>query len=279
MPTGRRAPTLDGATVRRFWVVVLATLCVLVAAQTGPWRPTQEVVDLPSVLQPTTPPIEQPVVESRADPSDLAPPPDDGPDLGWLRRAAVVAVVAVLLAALVRWALRRQLPVRPPPSDTPAARPPVAGPPPDPQPDLDVLREGARAAAEHLRGTASPADAVIAAWVALEEAAARSGVVREPSATATEFTLHVLDRTRADPVDVRTLLALYLRARFDDRPLLAADVQDAARSARALVDSVTRPARVAPDAPVAPVAPGAPGAPGAPVAVVTRPASPEDAAG
>ncbi len=238
MPTGRRAPDLDRATVRRFWVVVLASLCVVVAAQAGPWRPGQRVAELPpetivATLAPDVAPDTGP--EQAPDLAVLEEPP---PDLTWVRRAVVVAVAAVLLVLLVRWALRRQLPTRPPPPDPLPALAPVAGPGADREPDLRVLAEGARDAVRHLTTAASPADAVIAAWVALEDAAARSGVTRERSSTATEFALDVLDRTAADPAAARTLLALYLRARFDDQPLLAEDVDAAARAAGALLDSV-----------------------------------------
>jgi Domain of unknown function (DUF4129) len=238
MPTGRRAPDLDRTTVRRFWVVVLASLCVVVAAQAGPWRPTQRGVELPPELTAATPAPDVVPDTGPEQAPDLAVLEEPPPDLTWVRRAVVVALAAVLLVLLVRWALRRQLPARPPPSDPLPARAPVAGPGADREPDLRVLTEGARDAVRHLTAAASPADAVIAAWVALEDAAARSGVTRERSSTATEFALDVLDRTAADPAAARILLALYLRARFDDQPLLGEDVDAAARAAGALLDTV-----------------------------------------
>ncbi|WNB85814.1 DUF4129 domain-containing protein [Cellulomonas sp. ATA003] len=106
-------------------------------------------------------------------------------------------------------------------------------------PDARVLEEGARAAEQHLERSVAPAEGVIAAWVALEEAAARSGMTRLPSATATEFTLGVLRRTAADDDAARTLLALYLRARFDDVPLGDDDAVSAADAARTLVRTLT----------------------------------------
>jgi hypothetical protein len=60
--------------------------------------------------------------------------------------------------------------------------------------------------------------------VALEQAAERCGVERDPASTATEFTVDVLGRTPADGAATRDLLALYLRARFGGAPLTAADV-------------------------------------------------------
>ena len=82
------------------------------------------------------------------------------------------------------------------------------------EPSAPAVRQGV-ASAQHLLDTiADPTDAVLAAWVALEDAAGRSGVARRPADTPTEFTAHVLSATAADEAAVRTLLGLYHRARF-----------------------------------------------------------------
>ena len=71
-----------------------------------------------------------------------------------------------------------------------------------------------------------PGDAVIAAWVALEASAERSGLVRDRAQTATEFTVEVLDATRADPGATRALLDLYLAARYSEHVLTPARRRD-----------------------------------------------------
>jgi Domain of unknown function (DUF4129) len=82
------------------------------------------------------------------------------------------------------------------------------------EPAAPAVREGV-ASAQHLLDTvADPTDAVLAAWVALEGAAERSGVARRPADTPTEFTARVLSATAADEAAVHTLLRLYHRARF-----------------------------------------------------------------
>src|SRR5680860_1161507 len=91
------------------------------------------------------------------------------------------------------------------------------------------LRRGVAEARRFLAEIAGPSDAVIAAWLALEDAASASGVRRAPSQTPTEFTLAVLDRTNADPDATAELLALYHRARFSGHPIEAADVARASR--------------------------------------------------
>jgi hypothetical protein len=72
-----------------------------------------------------------------------------------------------------------------------------------------------------------PSDAVVAAWIALEGSAERSGVLRDPAQTASEFTLDLLDATEADGAASRELLNLYLAARFSEHPLVPADVERA----------------------------------------------------
>lgn len=63
-----------------------------------------------------------------------------------------------------------------------------------------LVREGGR-----------PRDAVIEAWVTLENAADHK---RAPHQTATEFTVGLLEKENADEVALRELRTLYQRARF-----------------------------------------------------------------
>ncbi|MFP5346324.1 MAG: DUF4129 domain-containing protein [Actinomycetes bacterium] len=60
---------------------------------------------------------------------------------------------------------------------------------------------------------------MILCWLALEEAASRTGHRRSDSQTPTEFTSEILDARRADPAATGELLSLYQRARFGTRPL------------------------------------------------------------
>lgn len=62
-------------------------------------------------------------------------------------------------------------------------------------------------------------DAVIAAWLALEQGAKQAGAPRDPAQTPTEFTLEVLSQTPATPTVTQELLALYQVARFTDQQL------------------------------------------------------------
>lgn len=81
-----------------------------------------------------------------------------------------------------------------------------------------------------------PSDAVIAAWVQLEESAKATGIERQPHQTPTEFTAAVLAGQQADEKALSTLKDLYHRARFGQ----AGSVTDEdARQARQALEAIS----------------------------------------
>ncbi|MFS0702820.1 DUF4129 domain-containing protein, partial [Cellulomonas sp. 179-A 4D5 NHS] len=230
-----RAPLTSHVARRVAPVAVLVVGVVLAAAAAGPWRVTGRPTawelfppqDLPrSRSLPTPPPVD---LEPGALPSGLVTA------TGWVVAGVGVLAVLVVLALLVRKALAalaRRGAVTEGGSPTTGAVDLVEG--------LTVpqLREGVAAAGRRLDEDVPPGDAVVAAWVALEHAAAATGIVRERSTTATELTVQVLDATRADPAATRTLLDLYLAARFSAHPVTAADVATARRCLDVLADGL-----------------------------------------
>ena len=95
---------------------------------------------------------------------------------------------------------------------------------PEPEAEPEKLLTGIELALSALDEQREPADAVVRAWLGLQETAEESGIVRRASETPTEFTSRILSRAFADDRAVRTLLRLYLRARFGDHPVTADDV-------------------------------------------------------
>lgn len=95
---------------------------------------------------------------------------------------------------------------------------------PEPEPDTLELRSGIELALRVLDEQREPADAIVRAWVGLEETAQESGIERRPAETPTEFTSRILSRAFADDWAIRTLLRLYLRTRFGDHPVTTDDV-------------------------------------------------------
>lgn len=79
------------------------------------------------------------------------------------------------------------------------------------------LKEAVAAARDLLvREGGRPRDAVIEAWVTLENAADHK---RAPHETATEFTVGLLEKENADEGALRELRTLYQRARFGQDPV------------------------------------------------------------
>jgi hypothetical protein len=145
--------------------------------------------------------------------------------LGSLLAAAVAA--ALVLLALRLLAVRRMY------AEQPDEEVEIL----DIQPDLPTLQQGAARAEEQLLAIGNPTDAIIAAWLALEEAAHASGVDRRAAQTPSEFTADVLGRTGVPAEPVQTLLQLYLRARFSTSPSTAEDLDQARRCVRDLATS------------------------------------------
>lgn len=90
----------------------------------------------------------------------------------------------------------------------------------DPLPDheADELVALLEASSDEIRYRAltegDPRNAVVACWVALEEAVHRSGLKEDRSRTAAELTTSVLSRWQVDPGAIRSLSDAYREARF-----------------------------------------------------------------
>ncbi len=200
----------------------LVSVAVLAAALAGPWRPATRPdyrLDLGLDL-PTRTPEPESTPDAVLDGAQQA-----GDTATWLKIGFFVLLLvalAVLGAYLARAARRWMNANRPPDVDRSDPGDVLLG-------DIaDLVRpalaEGVEAAGDALDRRVPPGDAVIAAWVALEDAAEGSGVVREAAQTATEFTLELLDATQADADASRALLGLYLAARFSEHEITPDDV-------------------------------------------------------
>lgn len=134
-----------------------------------------------------------------------------------LALCCVAALAATLRLRLVR--RRERHPLRPSPL-------PMNAPEPVPEPDdLDAALEQGLAGLEE---GGSVRNAVVAAWVRLEEHAARAGVARHPEDTPAEFVARAL-AADLDPGALAELADLYREARFSRHPIGEAQ-RDAARA-------------------------------------------------
>jgi hypothetical protein len=210
-------------------VGIVAVLCVIVAigarlqgalAFSGPrWVP-----GVGSLPQPT--PRSTPLPQGTATPLQHVPV-RSGVVFSWLPIAIILGCLLIaVLALLVLYWLRHRRPRR----DKMAM--PIDGDfevmddlsEIDLDADLPTLHRGLVRASVALEGSREPRDAIVKAWIGLQEAAEDSGLNRRPSETPTEFTTRVFESVNADRSAAATLLAVYLRARFGSAPATASDV-------------------------------------------------------
>lgn len=76
----------------------------------------------------------------------------------------------------------------------------------------------------------TPRNAVVASWLALEEAAGDNGFYRKPALTSAEFTEQVLAAYRLDERAIRQLSSLYREARFSAHEMTEQHRQTAANA-------------------------------------------------
>ena len=87
-----------------------------------------------------------------------------------------------------------------------------------------VMRRGIARALQILDERRAPSDAVIEAWLGLEEAAADAGAGRNPAETPAEYTARIVQRFDTDTAAAQSLLRLYQDVRFGGRTADAATV-------------------------------------------------------
>lgn len=202
-------------------VCLLLALSATVAASTSGigWRDRPAVTDRPTGQDASD-------SERRDDTEAPAATPDESGvdrDQGALRLTLprvltgllVVALAVVVIAVVARLRLavhrRRRL-------DATGLRGPPGVPPADEEVGEDAVAEALDAGMAVL-ATGSPRNAVVAAWVALEEAAGRAGVVGEPADTATDLVRRMLAAHPVDREMLERLAMLYREARFSGHEL------------------------------------------------------------
>lgn len=131
----------------------------------------------------------------------------------------VLALVAALLLGWLFWRVIRALWVARPLSRQDGAWVGVghADPAPDEAVDAAAIRDAAVDAQYAIDAHPDPGDAIIAAWVHLEEASARAGRPRAAAETPGEFTIRILGRRPGLDTELGTLLGLYESVRFGGR--------------------------------------------------------------
>ncbi|KNY04420.1 DUF4129 domain-containing protein [Microbacterium sp. GCS4] len=110
----------------------------------------------------------------------------------------------------------------------------AAEPAPTDAPDAVEIRRGIAEARVAIERDDIPADAIVAAWIGLEESAADAGVIRGASETAAEFTVRILARRASITREVARLLRLYEDVRFGGLVTTEHDREVAAQCLRSI---------------------------------------------
>ncbi|QAY71017.1 DUF4129 domain-containing protein [Xylanimonas protaetiae] len=219
--------------------VVALLAAVVVAAATGSgWTmipPGAQLAVEPAVAPPPPTPL-----------PTLSPGPADPHDTGidWLLGVLVALAIVLLLLVLAATARRvgawrRAEKIEPVDVDHLESGLGMPGS----AIDLPVLADAVDAALARLDAAATPTDAVVAAWVSLEDAAATHGWERHPSETSTEFTSRLLGVSPAPAPHTATLRGLYQQARFTTHPVAPGDVARARTALEAIARALEgRPA-------------------------------------
>jgi Domain of unknown function (DUF4129) len=134
-------------------------------------------------------------------------PSDNDPDayqaeFAWIPVLVILGLIAVSVAAFTIASRRRRQALG---SDDAAVAEQLA----------DVLDE----TLDDLRAESDPRRAVIAAYARLERSFAAAGLPRRAEETAVEYVPRALDGLEVDPGPVRTLTALFTRAKFSHHPV------------------------------------------------------------
>ncbi|MFC0627399.1 DUF4129 domain-containing protein [Kribbella deserti] len=225
---------------------------VVLVSSTGSVRPVGEstAVRTPPTTFPTPDNTPTPPVSS---PGGKRPEPIDLPEwltlgLKFILYTLAAVVVASLAYFLVRLLYRflRQLRL--------------------PKVEPDTSEDWERVATERLAdavdqglsgmNSGRATDAIVACWVALEQAAAGAGVPREAAETPSEFTVRVLALGNVSADSLAELAALYKEARFSAHESSEEDRQRARTALVRLGDELT--AAAAPATPAAPAVPATP---------------------
>lgn len=163
----------------------------------------------------------------------LRPPlgPDWLPTWGRLTGIVVLACVVLALLASVRIRVLRRR--RLPPPRTVRASPAVEEP-------GGAEPAALRSLLDHQLSTldgGTPRNAIVEAWVQLEDFAADHGIPRRPADTPAEFVVRALAAYRLDPGSLQLLAELYREARFSTHAMAEADREEARRCLLSLTEA------------------------------------------
>lgn len=183
------------------------------------------VQGIPTITPPDLAPAEGEVFEipeaTMSPGPTLTPPPEPATDIASVVLSIIFLLFGIAVAALIMFFVVRAL-VRlwqdRPLQTREGGEVGFAVTAPDDTREADAaapaIRRGIDGALRSIDERAKPGDAIVAAWVGLEESAADAGLSRGRSETPAEFALRIITRRAGITDAATTLLHLYERVRF-----------------------------------------------------------------
>lgn len=212
-------------------IVGLFVVVMLAASVQG-----SPIITPPEFAPATAPPIEIPeeTAAPSGTPTPVPEPTNDIADtiLGLIFLLLGIAVIAVVLVFVVRALLRmwQDRPLRTRDGGDIEFEGSAADASQETDAAAPAIRRGIDGALRSIDEQAQPSDAIVAAWVGLEENAADAGLTRGRSETPAEFALRIITRRTGIADAATALLKLYERVRFGGHLADESD-RDAARAA------------------------------------------------
>ncbi|MBS1697601.1 MAG: DUF4129 domain-containing protein [Actinobacteria bacterium] len=226
-----RALPLPGALA----LVVLVTVLLMAVAS------LQGVPQFGDIVLGHRPPVPTPSGAAQTPGGQIVPGVPDLPLLAAVASviAIVIGLVGLVLLGWLFWRVVRALWAARPLSRqdggaVDVGRPAMAAD--DDAVDAAAIRDAAVDAQHVMDAHRDPGDAIVAAWVHLEEASARAGSARADSETPGEFTVRILRRRPGLDDELDTLLGLYEAVRFGGRAADEAERTAARRCLTAIED-------------------------------------------
>lgn len=225
----------------RGWLIGAVTGLFLVVMLAAALQGAPRISPITSTPEPLP---AEPLPEISATPSPTPTLPPEPSIVAGVLGAIMLAVLILLglvgVVLLILWAVRalirawRNRPLQRRDGDSVgfamAEAPSVA----DPHVITTVIQRGIAGALQQIDSRPVPTDAIIAAWMGLEESAADAGLTRGRSETPGEFTVRIITWRTGISADAKILLRLYERVRFGGH---VADEEDRA-TARAALRSI-----------------------------------------
>lgn len=201
---------------RSLGALAFAAGLVLLVMAVARWQGAPELT-LPEVtVQPTEEPTATQPPVTEPPPSGEQIVPDEGLTTVVVIIFGIVALVVgiLLLRALILFLARLSRDRRPSRREGAEISGIAVGAPASAEAVAEAVRTGIAGALFRIEGEGLPGDAIVAAWVGLEESAAEAGVKRGLAETPAEFTMRIIAPREAVAAEAAALLRLYERVRF-----------------------------------------------------------------